>query len=96
MPAITLDTPQAQSWYTSPVTNLLANNWVTDAAGNIQQVALATGGRNFTYDAENRQATSTITLADGQRYGCLTVLGKRAQVGESVRFAQLELSHWPK
>src|SRR5262249_16188845 len=58
LPSLTLETPQAASWFAG--TNRI-NGWTNDASGNIQ--AVASMSRSFTYDAENRQTTATISSA---------------------------------
>ena len=60
LPALSLETPIASSWYSSTVPNQI-NTWTYDAAGNVMQV----GGMNrtFAYDAENRQVSATINSA---------------------------------
>jgi len=61
LPPLTLETPQAGSWYSnSPVPNRI-NGWSYDGNGNVLQV----GGmsRSFSYDAENRQVTANINSA---------------------------------
>ncbi len=51
LPALTLETPQAQSWYSTTVSNQIAS-WTYDGNGNVLQEG--TLARSFTYDAENR------------------------------------------
>ncbi len=51
LPALTLETPQAQSWYSTAVSNQIAS-WTYDGNGNVLQEG--TLARSFTYDAENR------------------------------------------
>jgi RHS repeat-associated protein len=61
LPALTLETPQAPTWYSASSVPNRISGWSYDSAGNVLQV----GGmaRNFTYDAENRQVTATIGSA---------------------------------
>ena len=62
LPPLTLETPQAASWYTnSGVLNRIAS-WGYDAAGNIMNMG-GTPARSFTYDGENRQVSATIVSA---------------------------------
>jgi RHS repeat-associated protein len=56
LPALTLETPQASTWFTAS-SNRIAG-WNYDAAGNVAQVGSMS--RSFTYDVENRQVTATI------------------------------------
>jgi YD repeat-containing protein len=66
LPALTLETPQSSSWYSSwtPPTGCAPwhanqiNPWCYDANGNVLQVGNM--ARSFTYDGENRQVTATI------------------------------------
>ncbi len=57
LPAPSLETPVAQSWYSATVPNRIAS-WSYDANGNVLQVANM--ARVFTYDGENRQVTATV------------------------------------
>ncbi len=60
LPALSLETPIASSWYSGTVPNRI-NTWTYDAAGNVMQVGGMT--RTFAYDAENRQVSATINSA---------------------------------
>jgi RHS repeat-associated protein len=60
LPALTLETPQAQSWYSTTVPNRIVG-WGYDKNGNVTQVGSM--ARSFTYDAENRQVTATVGSA---------------------------------
>ncbi len=57
LPPLTLETPQAKSWYSTTVPNRIAS-WGYDNAGNV--TAVASMSRSFAYDAENRQVSATI------------------------------------
>jgi hypothetical protein len=57
LPPLSLETPIAQSWYSTSSPNRI-NTWSYDAAGNVTQVGGMT--RGFAHDAENRQASTTI------------------------------------
>jgi hypothetical protein len=58
LPALTQETPLAQSWFTAA--NRI-NGWTYDETGNILQIGTTPSlSRIFTYDAENRQITATI------------------------------------
>jgi hypothetical protein len=67
LPALTAETPQGTSWYTTwtppagcaPWHTNQINGWCYDQNGNVLQVGGAT--RSFTYDAENRQVSANIT-----------------------------------
>ena len=62
LPPLTLETPQAASWYTnSGVQNRIAS-WGYDPNGNIMNMG-GTPARSFTYDGENRQVSATIVSA---------------------------------
>jgi YD repeat-containing protein len=66
LPALTPETPQSSSWYSSwtppagcaPWHVNQINTWCYDANGNVLQVGSM--ARSFTYDGENRQVTATI------------------------------------
>jgi RHS repeat-associated protein len=57
LPALTLETPQAQCWDSTTVPNRIAS-WTYDGNGNV--LGLGTVARTFSYDAENLQVTATI------------------------------------
>jgi RHS repeat-associated protein len=69
---LSLETPQASSWYAS--SNRI-NGWAYDNNGNI--LGVGSMSRAFTYDAENRQVNATIN-SNGASY-VYDGLGQRVQ-----------------
>ncbi len=81
MPALTLETPQAQSWYSTTVPNRITS-WSYDLNGNVLQVGSM--ARSFTYDAENRQVTACINCAPGPPTATYVYDGLGQRVSKTV------------
>jgi RHS repeat-associated protein len=90
LPALTLETPQAQSWYSSwtppagcaPRHPNQINPWCYDANGNVLQEG--TVARSFTYDGENRQVTACLNCAQGSPTATYMYDGQGQRVSKTV------------
>ena len=73
LPAVTNETPVAQSSYSTTVPDRIAA-WSYDANGNV--LGEGSVARSFTYDAENRQVTASTASRDRRpRPTCMMAKG---------------------